>query len=1314
MIHLPKNLRAGMYPPFVGDNAPNSYITVQTSPTWWLTSTNSPRPGALGGGDDTNVGINPSPGMLPYRFFIDQANTINEVSVPNLKSVVYDDQIANDAPTLTVSIFNLDTTAYGDAPLPGIEQVFGDPGAMSFTYGATQTNTDLWGQVSGEDSWNNILREGALLRWYFGYGGLGLTQAEAFDNNDQHGNAYVVKKGLFTVDNVQIDANTGIITLTCRGTGGKCMLDSSVYPDLVSAKFYTSTGIQFNKPSYFAYLAHPGYGAVDVKGHPVGNNGAVGKRSKEGFAKQITDMAVDPNDLGYCVAGTDGGTFSYNAGGFGYGGISATDPSGAPPGVALSPMRAQVVAICATKLGAGYWLVDRVGNVAPYGNANPFTDPPDFTGAYEAAGLLYGYHNIVVAASSASGAGLWAMDSAGHVFGVGDVALAASGWTVPAVAVGVTFVGFSPNPNTQDFPNAFVVLDSAGGVHGHGMPSYGNYTFPGHATAIEMTNDGLGYWIVGNANLYGVVGVPTNFTVYVQPCGSAPTYISKDPAFSLGFSLLAAPICKLRRSPQGSSNPGFWLLGEDGGIFTFGEEFFYGAIPANYTLWTPSNYVSPYNTGGYIPIPDNVVPPVNATITTYDPATHTSSSKIGGPGAAPLLAPDYCQVIRWLWLISGGYYPPAMAFNLDTGTYYVSEYPPINQPPPILGCIYDSLAYDALGPIDPSTLDKVPPMQAANSLLTAIGYIKRWRDDGGLYAGIPNIFLPGNFMEDDDYKPWPGSYPELAGPRAIPLFEAPLINDYQLTSTDQSVRSVILVGALDPYLFENTPSFPTSTALPSGTSITITRVTPPATTLDVLHGLPKPAMIGVPLNVPISPSDQDLMGEFQLMQCWLAIRQGQLQSVYDPEITTDCQIQIYERVTGETNVQYVTGVHVEHDCDTGECLATYTVQWLGDNGTDGVWAIGGAVNNQSFDAYGNLKANRSFTLSKNMIAQLIKGKSPPAIFLNLETEPSNSAISPSAATIPTPPPSYPGYGYLPPPPSAPVAPTISGSSSTADSVTLNWVAPISTPATITGYDIYMGTTKGGESGTPVLTVGDVLTGTVTGLSVKTVYYFTVEALSTSGNGPASNEQAVSTLSSSVSPSATPPILRGLSSTRTSVTVNWDAPNYTPDPITNYDIYMGTISSGIGTSPVLTVGNVLTGTVTGLTPNTEYMFTVEAVSSAGHSPASAEGAIYTSSNLPGAPFNVSATPGNAQVTVHWTPPTSDGGSTIQEYNIYISENPNVTEYTTGQLIGAAVPPYTSYDWVIGLFNGTTYYFGVAASNANGLGPISAIVHATPRG
>lgn len=80
-------------------------------------------------------------------------------------------------------------------------------------------------------------------------------------------------------------------------------------------------------------------------------------------------------------------------------------------------------------------------------------------------------------------------------------------------------------------------------------------------------------------------------------------------------------------------------------------------------------------------------------------------------------------------------------------------------------------------------------------------------------------------------------------------------------------------------------------------------------------------------------------------------------------------------------------------------------------------------------------------------------------------------------------------------------------------------------------------------------------------------------------------------------------------------------------------------------------------------------------------------------VPGAPTSVSATAGNAQATVSFTAPASDGGSPITGYRV---------TSTPGSLTATgSSSPIT----ITGLTNGTSYTFTVAAQNAVGYGPES---------
>lgn len=93
-------------------------------------------------------------------------------------------------------------------------------------------------------------------------------------------------------------------------------------------------------------------------------------------------------------------------------------------------------------------------------------------------------------------------------------------------------------------------------------------------------------------------------------------------------------------------------------------------------------------------------------------------------------------------------------------------------------------------------------------------------------------------------------------------------------------------------------------------------------------------------------------------------------------------------------------------------------------------------------------------------------------------------------------------------------------------------------------------------------------------------------------------------------------------------------------------------------------------------------------------------LTASPTVPGAPTNVSATPGDARATVSFTPPSNNGGSPITGYAVTSSPA------TTTKL--AAGSPMV-FD---GLTNGVAYRFTVRAANSVGLGPGATSNSVTP--
>lgn len=102
-----------------------------------------------------------------------------------------------------------------------------------------------------------------------------------------------------------------------------------------------------------------------------------------------------------------------------------------------------------------------------------------------------------------------------------------------------------------------------------------------------------------------------------------------------------------------------------------------------------------------------------------------------------------------------------------------------------------------------------------------------------------------------------------------------------------------------------------------------------------------------------------------------------------------------------------------------------------------------------------------------------------------------------------------------------------------------------------------------------------------------------------------------------------------------VALSWSKP---PSAVNSYNLYRNG-------SVIATPGGTLY-TDSGLTNNTVYSYRVSAVSAAGEGALSASvSATPTSGTVPGAPTGVTATPGDAQATVNWTAPASDGGSAL---------------------------------------------------------------------
>jgi hypothetical protein len=169
-------------------------------------------------------------------------------------------------------------------------------------------------------------------------------------------------------------------------------------------------------------------------------------------------------------------------------------------------------------------------------------------------------------------------------------------------------------------------------------------------------------------------------------------------------------------------------------------------------------------------------------------------------------------------------------------------------------------------------------------------------------------------------------------------------------------------------------------------------------------------------------------------------------------------------------------------------------------------------------------------------------------------------------------------------------------------VQLSWSAPTSNGgAAVTSYNIYRGTTPGGESGAPVASGVTTTSFTDFPLTNGITYYYTVAAINSVGLGPQSGE-------ANATPRATAPSApTGLAASAGDgkVTLSWTAPNSDGgSPITGYNVYRSATPGGEGTTVYDTAASN-NYTDTAVTNGTTYYYTVAAVNAVAPGPQSGE-------------------------------------------------------------------------------------------------------------
>jgi titin len=629
----------------------------------------------------------------------------------------------------------------------------------------------------------------------------------------------------------------------------------------------------------------------------------------------------------------------------------------------------------------------------------------------------------------------------------------------------------------------------------------------------------------------------------------------------------------------------------------------------------------------------------------------------------------------------------------------------------------DSTEYRSLGPTGTTaiitTTSKAPPVALANATPYTISIRAR------------NIYGPGLPLVFSSTPVGPPEAPVVSaavpGNASIALtWTAPATGGSPITDYEYSTDD------LDSYKsLGTTGNFKTITTTSAAGSISLANGTPYTVYIRAITAISPgpPSAVGVtatPATVPDAPVlSSAVRGDRSITLTWSTPNTGG-SAIIDYEYTTDNST--YRTLGTTTNsaivttnsigqpllngILYTLFIRAVNGVDNGPTsllglsatparvpgLPTLTTALRGDQSIALTWVTpasdgGSAITDYEYSTdqsqtYKTLATTSNFkiitTTSARPGVQLVNG-TPYTVNIRAV-----NAINPGPSTQP---------GLTATPARFPDAPVVGPAVVGDQRITLTWVTPISDGGSgITDYEYRTDNTTTYRS---LVTAGNTKTITRTSddlaLVNGTPYTIYIRAVNDVNHGPDSQPGVIA------APATVPgaPTLNTAVGGSNGIVLSWTAPTSNGgSPILDYEYY--TTGSSLYRSLGTTTNSAVITTTSDALPlvvGRPYTIYIRARNAINPGPASQAGLTATPVTVSSAPTLNSAVPGDQSITLSWTPPTSDGGSPITDYE-YTTDNSMFK--SLGTTTNSATITTTSTD--LPLVNGTPYTIYIRAVNA----------------